>query len=85
MAKTRIVMDKAGLANLLKSSDMADVVQGVAQDVANAAGGDYAVTVEHDRRKSRVIAHVLGDSLRHEMETGNLARAVGSQESGWRR
>lgn len=88
MAKSKVFtkLDRFGIDGILKSSQMAAVLKDVADGVADAAGAGYEVRIERDRRKSRVIAHVLDPSDRamgREIATGNLARAVGSKESGW--
>ena len=90
MAKARVgvVLDKAGIGLIMKSGELADVLASVAADVASAAGSGYEVTVEYDRRKSRVIAHVVDPSdraLGRDIATGNWARAVSSKESGWKK
>lgn len=90
MAKARVSvrLDRPGIGQILKSGDLADVLASVAEDVAATAGSGYEVTVEYDRRKSRVIAHVVDPSDRamgREIATGNLARAVSSKESGWKK
>jgi hypothetical protein len=88
MAKARIGLrlDRAGIGQLMKSPELASVLESVAQDVAGAAGDGYAVVVEYDRRTSRVISMVTdSDGFGREIATGNLARAVGSKESGWKR
>lgn len=90
MAKARVglKLDRAGIGQIMKSSELAGALEEIAQGVASAAGDGYEVTVETERRKSRVIAHVIDPSPRamgREMATGNLARAVGSKETGWKK
>jgi hypothetical protein len=88
MAKARvgIRLDKPGIGQLLKSSEMAATVTSVAEDLASAAGSDYSVVTDTDRRKTRVIAMVVdygSRALGREAATGNLARAVASKTEGW--
>lgn len=88
MAKARVSVkiDFAGIGQIMKSTDLASVLEDVAQDVASTAGDGYAVVVEYDRRTSRVISMVTdSDGFGREIATGNLARAVGSKESSWKR
>lgn len=85
-ARVRIVLDKGYLGQLLKSAEMGAGVEEAANRIATAAGAGYTVTVEQDRRKSRVIAMVMDLGARamgREAATGNLARAVASNTESW--
>lgn len=88
MAKARVSLklDRSGIAEIMKSSELGIVLNDVANDVAGTAGSDYEVVVDTDRRKSRVISMVL-DKLGYgrEAASGNLARAVGSKQSAWKK
>jgi hypothetical protein len=86
LAKARVYakLDKAGVKELMKSSDLASVLQEQANRVSSLAGGDYDVVVDYDRRNSRVISMVL-DQTKKEYATGALARAVGSIEEPWKK
>jgi hypothetical protein len=82
MAKARVYakLDKAGIGELMKSSELADVLRKVADGVDANAGGGYTVVVDRDRRRSRVISMVLSDSFGKEAATGSLARAAGTKQ-----
>jgi hypothetical protein len=83
MAKARVYakLDKAGIADLMKSEDLGKVLEQVAKKLASSAGGGYEVEVNYDRRSSRVIAMVKSDNFGREVSTGALARAAGMQQS----
>jgi hypothetical protein len=86
LAKARVYakLDKKGIAELMKSSDLADVLEDQANRIARIAGGGYETEVAFERRKSRVISMVL-DNSKKEYATGALARAVGSIEEPWKK
>lgn len=85
MAKGRvgIKLDRAGVGELMKSAELADVLRSVADEIAAEAGGDAHTVVEYDRRKSRVISMVLSDDFGREIATGALARAVSGKTESW--
>ena len=88
MAKARvgIKMDKAGIAQILKSNELLDATESAAKSIANSAGSGYEVVRDRDRRTSRVIAMILNKrrgAMAIEAKTGNLARAVTSATQPW--
>lgn len=88
VAKARIGLrlDRPGIAELMKSPELASVLKDVANDVADTAGSDYTVLVEPERRRSRVISMVIDNlGFSREAATGNLARSVGSKQTSWKR
>lgn len=82
MAKARVYakLDKAGIAEFMKSEDLGKVLEQVADKVASDAGGGYEVVVEYERRTSRVISMVKSDDFGREASTGALARAAGIKQ-----
>jgi hypothetical protein len=86
LAKARVYakLDKQGISELMKSSDLGKVLEEQAKRIDRAAGGGYEIQVAYERRKSRVISMVL-DNTKKEYATGALARAVGSIEEPWKK
>jgi hypothetical protein len=80
MARPKIVFDKQGIRDLLKSPELGSTLRQVAEEVDAAAGGGYDVELTFDRRTSRAISMVkdMSEGARfREMTTGKLARAIG--------
>jgi len=86
LAKARVYakLDKQGIGQVMKSDDLAKVLESEANRISRIAGGGYEVEVAFERRKSRVISMVL-DNTKKEYATGALARAVGSIEEPWKK
>jgi hypothetical protein len=82
MAKARVYakLDKAGIAELMKSEELGKVLEQVANKLESDAGGGYEVVVEYNRRTSRVISMVKSDNFGREAATGALARAAGIKQ-----
>jgi len=90
MARTRVVMNRSGSAELLKSPEVRATLRARAEAVAARARasapvntGDYrnSIAVESattDRAVERVVAKDR-KSLIIESRTGNLARALGAE------
>jgi hypothetical protein len=77
-------LDEAYLKSLLKSPEVASVLQEVAEEVKQAAGSGMVAVVDYDRRSSRYISMVYDPdegAMYREASEGNLARAVGSRET----
>jgi hypothetical protein len=74
----RIVLDRAGVGNLLKSAEMSDFVNEQAARVRDAIGGDW--TVDEQRvNKNRVVTEVSTlDPKAHwsEAESGRISSIV---------
>lgn len=88
MARVKVKLNSAGMAELLKSSAVAadlmargQRVKAAAQASAPRDTGDYAnnIVVYADQHKDRVVVHV-GSTSEHaavvEANTGNMARAL---------
>jgi hypothetical protein len=85
-ARVGIKLDRPGIAEIMKSAELASVLKDVANEVADTAGSDYTVVVDPDRRRTRVISMVIDNlGFSREAATGNLARAVGSKQTSWKR
>jgi hypothetical protein len=81
LASTRVVLDKQGVGDLLKSKEVGNYLLAIADKVANAAGSEYESRVDYTSRKSRVVAIALDpreEAKFVEMSTGKLARALGT-------
>ena len=85
MAKARvwIKLDSPGIAEFMKSRELGEFLEDVADDIAAKAGEGHTVSVDFERRKTRVISMVESDDLGREISTGALARAVGAKEQSW--
>lgn len=78
MTVIRVKIDRSGIGNLLRSSEMENFVVSEAERVANAIGGDWTVdgSIQH---KNRVIAEATTmDPAAHwsEAESGRIATIV---------
>ncbi len=76
-----INLDRAEIGKLLKSSEVANFLKEVGEDVASKAGPDFRVEIDTESRKSRVVANVIDprpEARFIEMRTGALARALGA-------
>jgi len=78
MTVTKVVLDRSGVGNLLRSSEVEDFVISQAERVADAIGGDWTVdgAIQH---KNRVIAEATTmDEAAHwsEAESGRIASIV---------
>lgn len=83
MAKARVLvkLDSPAIRELLRSSEVGDFLEDIGQNVAAKAGSEYEVQVDYTSRKSRVVVNVIDPregAMFREMNTGNLARALGS-------
>jgi hypothetical protein len=81
LASTRVVLDKEGVGDLLKSKEVGNYLLAIADKVASAAGPEYESKVDYTSRKSRVVAIALDpreEARFVEMSTGKLARALGT-------
>ena len=85
MAKARVYvkLDSKGIAEFMKSAELGNFLEDVAEGIASQAGEGYYTTVDFERRTTRVISMVETDDMSREMETGALARAVGAKEQSW--
>lgn len=78
-----VKLDSAGIAKFMKSGELGEFLRDVAEGIAADAGPGHTVTVDYERRATRVISMVESDDFAREMETGALARAVGAKEQTW--
>lgn len=87
MARARIRLDHPGMAEMLRSGEVADAVSGLAESVAGHARADAAITrhgadvvvadYTTDRAATSVtIAHAAGIGI--EAKHGPLTRAAGA-------
>lgn len=79
MAKVWVELDRAGVGNILKSSELASLLLEIADDVNSAAGNKYETRTR--QRSTRVISEVLDNrsgAIYRESATGDMARALGS-------
>lgn len=77
MAKTEIKINYAGVGALLKSSEVAAMVQKIASNVARNAGQGYGTRVHNSGQ--RQIANVFPDSAeaaKDNLENNTLLKAV---------
>lgn len=77
MAKTKIVVNYAEVGALLKSSEVAAMVQKAASEVARNAGQGYGTRVHNSGQ--RQIANVFPDSAeaaKDNLENNTLLKAV---------
>lgn len=75
MAKVRVVLNRAGISALLKSSEVGDHLEGLAKAAA-PAGTEVTNIVGRTRRNIRIADHSR-DALDRESKTGHLSRALG--------
>ena len=76
---TKIVLDKAGIKELLRSNEILGSLMNAGEKVANSAGATYEAR-EH-MRPSRAVCNVVDTregAMHIEAATGNLARAIGN-------
>lgn len=76
-----VQLDSAAVRDLLRSSEVGNYLEEIGQQVANKAGSEYVVEADYTSRRSRVVVNVSDPregALFRELQTGNLARAVGS-------
>lgn len=88
MARARIglVLNRAAIADIMKSSELGKVCQDVSQDIADSAGSDkHTAYIDYARRKSRVIGLVVSSDIGYEIQTGALARAVTARTEPWQK
>lgn len=75
----KIVLNKAGVGELLRSQEVADFLMGCAGSVAAAAGEGYETMQGFDRVS--VIVHTATDKARQDnLENNTLLRATDRQE-----
>ena len=78
MSKPRIKLSKKGIRELMRTAEVADEVQKVAEEVARAAGPEFEA--RRWMRKTKAVSNVVDPrdgALQREAAQGNLARAVG--------
>jgi hypothetical protein len=89
MARVRIDLNRAGLIEILKSSEVEAALMSVAEAAASMArasapvsSGEYQMSISAftEMHNDRVVAHVSSDAphaMIIEARTGNLRRALG--------
>ena len=78
MSKVRIELNYAGVGELLRSSEMEEMLRETAQEVASRAGPGYEVDTY--RAGTRVIASVFTDTdeaAQDNLDNNTLLKAVG--------
>ena len=87
MAKGAIVqIDRAAFYPLMQTPAMQDALLEAAQKLQTAAGPEYEVITENQKRKTRKVISVgdkRPDAMRNESQSGTLARALVSLERPW--
>lgn len=76
----KVVLNYAAVGQLLRSSEVATYLMGVAAGVASAAGEDYKVMPNFDR-VSVVVKPANRRGEQDNLENNTLLKAVGEQEA----
>ena len=77
MGNVRFKLDKAGVRELLKSSEMVDVCKSYASDIQGRCGEDYEVTTYVGKNRANASVHAATIEARRENYKNNtLLKAV---------
>lgn len=77
MGKIRIELNRQGVRELLRSSEMAAVCRGHADQIAARAGSGYEVTTHTGKNRVNASVHVATEeAYRDNMKNNTLLKAV---------
>lgn len=79
MSDTKIVLNYAGIGQLLRSAEMRAVIEGHAQNMVNSLGDGYKYDIAYGSKDGRVRAFVKAESnkaKKENLEDNTILKAV---------